>query len=206
MNCSYCGGVFILGNGIYDDGDFICGSCLASMMSQYSETNAKAGAGKAIVQKVPKKTATEAKAEIYQRYLRKSGWRFCESSLLWDMLVELQRHFPNGFTRAEEFEHLVDRFGRHHSRSHLRAAIYILYRIGTVRKTEALLTTDIPVSERVLSKKVDALLIERLIGICKLHQLNIEVDSILPLLANSYTASQLETLLSNAQLQVNNAT
>lgn len=206
MSCSYCGGVFILGDGIYDDGDFICGSCLASMMSQHSETNTEAGAGKAIVQKNHKKTVTETKTEIYQRYLRKSGWRFCEPSFLWDILVELQRHFSNGFTKAEEFEYLVDRFGQHYSRSHLRAIVYILYRIRAVRKTEVLLTTDIPASERVLSKKVDALLIERLIGICKLHQLNIEVDSIIPLLANSYTASQLEILLSNAQLQAKNAT
>lgn len=206
MNCSYCAGMFILGDGIYDDGDFICGSCLASMMSQYGETNETASAGKAIVQKVPKKTATEIKTEIYQRYLRRCGWRFCESSLLWDILVELQRHFPSGFTRAEEFEYLVDRFGQNYSRSHLRAAIYILYRIGTVKKVEVLLTTDIPISERVLSKKVDTLLMEKLIRICKLHQLNIEVDSIIPLLANSYTASQLETLLSKAQLQANNAT
>ncbi|MBD1866529.1 hypothetical protein H6F95_04250 [Cyanobacteria bacterium FACHB-471] len=177
------------------------------MMSQYSGTNAKARSGEAIVQKVLKKSTTEIKTEIYQRYLRKSGWRFCESSFLWDILVELQRHFPNGFTRAEEFEYLVERFKRHYSRSHLRAAIYILYRSGTVKKkTEILLTTDIPASERVLSKKVDALLIERLIGICKAHQLAIEVDGIIPLLVNSYTAAQLKTLLSNAQLLENDAT
>ena len=206
MSCN-CGGAFSLGNGIYDDGDFICGSCLTSMMSQCSGTNAKAYSGEAIVRKVPKKSAAETKTEIYRRYLRKVGWRFCEASLLWDILVELQRHFPNGFTRAEEFEYLVDRFGRHHSRSHLRAAIYILYRIGTVKKKiEILLTTDIPASERVLSRKVDALLIERLIGVCKARQLVIEVDSIIPLLVNFYTAAQLETLISSAELLGNDAT
>lgn len=33
--------------------------------------------------------------------------------------------------------------------------------------------------------------------VCQAHHLDIDVDSIIPLLANSYTAAQLEALVSN---------
>jgi formylmethanofuran dehydrogenase subunit E len=29
--CDYCGSEFILGDGIYDDGDFMCGHCIGHL-------------------------------------------------------------------------------------------------------------------------------------------------------------------------------
>jgi hypothetical protein len=33
--CDYCGSEFILGDGIYDDGDFMCGHCIAGYANDY---------------------------------------------------------------------------------------------------------------------------------------------------------------------------
>ena len=71
-------------------------------------------------------------AELYHRLLRKIGWSPCESSLLWDVLTKLDRQFPDGFTRSEEFDYLVQSFGHHQTRNELRSAICILFKAGFV--------------------------------------------------------------------------
>jgi hypothetical protein len=169
--------------------------------SEHRKINTKGSPKKGgINQAITQKKSLGARSETYQRYLRKSGWRFCESFFLWDILIELQQKFPNGFTRTDEFEYLVNRFGRRHSRSELRSAIYILYQIkAVIYKTNDILIVVFPPSERALSRRVDTLLINKIVNICKMRQLPFELESVVPLLTNSYTPSQIKNLISDAQ-------
>jgi hypothetical protein len=36
--CDYCGATFVLGDGIYDDGDFMCGNCITNFTTQFEVT------------------------------------------------------------------------------------------------------------------------------------------------------------------------
>lgn len=144
--------------------------------------------------------------DLYKRLLRKSNWRSCEPSFLWNALQSLQDRFPNGFTRSEEFEHLIETFGRNHTRGELRSAIHLLYKAGYVvqksqsQNEEQILIAELPVSERVMSKKVDLVLINRLVQLCKLHNIALIPEMITQLLTNSYTKEQLQTLIASNQV------
>ena len=63
---------------------------------------------------------TKPTTELYERFLRKSGWRSCESSFLWSSLTRLKQNFPRGFTRSQEFEYLIEIFGYNRTRGELR--------------------------------------------------------------------------------------
>jgi len=150
-------------------------------------------------------TLVEPTTDLYKRFLRKSGWRSCESSFLWDSLTKLKMRFPEGFTRSEEFEYLIESFGHNRTRGELRAAIYILYKAGFVSQQplrqddEPVLTALLPESERVMSKKVDAVMAHRLVHVCKFHNVSFIPELVIPLLSNSYTKEQFKILIDNAQ-------
>jgi uncharacterized protein (TIGR00288 family) len=150
-------------------------------------------------------TLVEPTTDLYRRFLRKSGWRSCESSFLWDSLTKLKMRFPDGFTRSEEFEYLIEAFGHNRTRGELRAAIYILYKTGFVSQQqlkqddEPVLTALLPEFERVMSKKVDAVMAHRLVHVCKFHNVSFIPELVIPLLSNSYTKEQFKILIDNAQ-------
>jgi uncharacterized protein (TIGR00288 family) len=153
-----------------------------------------------------KKESTLAKptTDLYKRFLRKSGWRSCESSFLWDSLTKLKMRFPQGFTRSEEFEYLIESFGHNRTRGELRAAIYILYKAGFVSQQqkqddEPILMALLPESERVMSKRVDAVMTHRLVHVCKSQNVPFISELVTPLLSNSYTKEQFKLLIEKAQ-------
>lgn len=142
--------------------------------------------------------------DLYRRLLRKSGWRSCESSFLWEILRKLQEKFPKGFTRSQEFECLIEIFGHSRTRADLRSAMYILYKVGCVIQKnqtngENILTVSMPISEQALSLQIEALMIKNLVYICKLGCIPCDARLILPLLKNNYDQSQLESIIDNVQ-------
>ena len=155
-----------------------------------------------------KKESTIAKptSDLYKRFLRKSGWRSCESSFLWDSLTKLKIRFPESFTKSEEFEYLIEAFGHNKTRGELRAAIYILYKTGFVSQQqqqkqddEPILTALLPKSEQIMSKKVDAVMTHRLVHVIKFNNVPFIPEIMIPLLSNSYTQEQFKVLIENAQ-------
>nr|WP_290223631.1 NYN domain-containing protein [Trichocoleus desertorum] len=150
-------------------------------------------------------TLTKPTTDLYRRFLRKSGWRSCESSFLWDSLTKLKIHFPKGFTRSKEFEYLIEVFGHNRTRGELRAAIYILYKAGFVSQQqqkqddEPILMASLPESERVMSKKVDAVMTHRLVHVINFNDVPFIPELVVPLLSNSYTKEQFKALIENAQ-------
>lgn len=150
-------------------------------------------------------TLAEPTTDLYKRFLRKSGWRSCESSFLWNSLTKLKMRFPEGFTKSEEFKYLIESFGHNKTRGELRSAIYILYKAGFVSQQqkqqddEPILMALLPESERVMSKKVDAVMTHRLIHVCEFHNVSFISELLTPLLSNSYTKEQFKVLIENAQ-------
>lgn len=150
-------------------------------------------------------TLSKPTTDLYRRFLRKSGWRSCESSFLWDSLTKLKTHFPEGFTRSEEFEYLVEAFGHNRTRGELRAVIYILYKAGFVtqqqqkQNDEPILMAHLPGSERAMSRKVDAVMAARLVHVCKFHNVSFIPELVISLLSNFYTKEQFKVLIENAQ-------
>jgi len=149
--------------------------------------------------------STEPTVDLYKRLLRKSNWISCESSFLWNTLKSLKERFPDGFTRSEEFEYLIEMFGRNHTRGELRSAIHLLYKAGYViqqsqkQNDEYILTAELPISERVMSKKIDSVLINRLIQLCKINNMAFAPKIVTQLLTNSYNQEQLKALIANNQ-------
>lgn len=153
-----------------------------------------------------KETAlTKPTSDLYKRFLRKSGWRPCESSFLWNCLTKLKIRFPDGFTRSEEFEYLIEAFGHNRTRGELRAAIYILYKTGFVSQQEQrpddepILAALVPESERKMSKKVDDIMTHRLVHVSKFNNMHFIPELVIPLLINSYTKEQFKGLIEKAQ-------
>ncbi|MBD2020262.1 NYN domain-containing protein [Leptolyngbya sp. FACHB-36] len=152
-------------------------------------------------------TLVEPTIDLYRRFLRKSGWRSYKSSCLWDALTGLKTRFPEGFTKGEEFEYLIESFGRNLTRGELRSMIYIFYKAGFVvqqqqkRNDESILTVDLPKSERVMSKKLDLVMVNRIVQICRLQEVSFIPELIPQLLINSYTQEQFNVLVINAQDQ-----
>ncbi len=152
-------------------------------------------------------TLAKPTSDLYRRFLRKSGWRSCESSFLWDSLTKLKIRFPDSFTKSEEFEYLIEAFGHNRTRGELRAAIYILYKAGFVlqqqhqqkQDDEPSLTAFLPISERVMSKKVDAVMAHRLVHVSKFNNVPFIPELVIPLLNNSYTQEQFKVFIKNAQ-------
>jgi hypothetical protein len=151
---------------------------------------------------------TSPTTELYHRLLRKIGWCSCELSFLWDALTKLDRHFPEGFTRSEEFEYLIESFGHHRTRKELRAVICVLFKSGFViyrkfqnQDDESVLLTEPPESERSLAKKVDAAMLPRLINTCKANNVPLELKALTPLLLSTYSKEELSNLINNAQEQ-----
>ena len=139
----------------------------------------------------------------YKRLLRKSGWRSCESSFLCDTLRRLQEHFPEGFTRSEEFQYLIEVFGYNRTRGELRSVIYLLYKAGYIthnrkmQNDEPILIANLPESEEEMSRNIDIVLVNRLVQLCKLHEISFIPELITQLLINSYTQEQLNRLIVN---------
>ncbi|XGV88336.1 MAG: NYN domain-containing protein [Limnothrix sp. BL-A-16] len=151
-------------------------------------------------------TLAEPSTDLYRRFLRKSGWRPCEPSFLWNSLNQLKIRFPDGFTRSEEFEYLIELLGHNRTRGELRAVTYILYKAGFVcqkqlqqQDDEPILIAVLPESEQVMSEKVDAVMVNRLVHVCKSHNVYFDPDRLIPLLSTSYSKEQLKTLIDNAQ-------
>lgn len=151
-------------------------------------------------------TLVEPTVDLYKRLLRKSSWRSCESSFLCDALKNLKERFPDGFTRSEEFEYLIEAFGYNRTRGELRSVIYLLYKAGYViqqlqkQNDEHIFIADLPESERVMSKKIDAVLVNRLVQLCKLHNTSFIPELVTQLLTNSYNKEQLKVLIANNQI------
>lgn len=151
-------------------------------------------------------TLVEPTVDLYKRLLRKSSWRSCESSFLCDALKNLKERFPDGFTRSEEFEYLIEAFGHNRTRGELRSAIYLLYKTGYViqqpqkQNDEHIFIADLPESERVMSNKIDAVLVNRLVQLCKLHNTSFIPELVTQLLTNSYNKEQLKVLIINNQI------
>lgn len=145
----------------------------------------------------------EPTVDLYKRLLRKSSWRSCESFFLCDALKNLKERFPEGFTRSEEFEYLIAAFGHNRTRGELRSAIYLLYKAGYViqqsqkQNDEHIFIANLPESERVMSKKIDAVLANRLFQLCKLHNTAFIPELVTQLLTNSYNKEQLKVLIAN---------
>ncbi|MDX2253895.1 MAG: NYN domain-containing protein [Pseudanabaenaceae cyanobacterium bins.39] len=151
-----------------------------------------------------KSTLVEPTTDLYRRFLRKSGWRSCESSFLWDSLNKLKDRFPDGFTRSEAFEYFIESFGHNRTRGELRSAIYILYKTGYVSQQllnqddETILTALLPESELAMSNKVDAVMTHRLVHVCKFHNVSFIPDLVVPLLNRSYNKEQFKVLIDHA--------
>jgi hypothetical protein len=150
----------------------------------------------------------EPTTEMYHRLLRRISWFSCELSFLWDALTKLDRLFPEGFTRSEEFEYLIESFGHNRTRKEIRAAIYVLYKSGFIiykkfqnQDDESVLFTEPPASERLLAERVDAAMLPRLINACKAHNVPLELKALTPLLLSTYSKEELKKLISNAQEQ-----
>jgi hypothetical protein len=123
-----------------------------------------------------------------------------------ELSVILRERFPEGFTRSEEFKYLIEAFGHNRTRGDLRSAIYLLYKAGYViqqpqkKNDEYIFTTHLPESDLIMSKKVDAILVDRLNQLCKLHSTSFIFELVNQLLINSYTKQQLEVLIANARI------
>lgn len=150
-------------------------------------------------------TLVEPTVDLYKRLLRKSGWRSCDSSFLCDALSKLRERFPAGFTRSEEFKYLIEVFGHNRTRGDLRSVIYLLYKAGYViqqpqkKNDEYIFTTHLSDSNLIMSKKVDAILANRLKQLCKLNNTSFVFEIVNQLLINSCTKEQLKALIANAQ-------
>lgn len=153
----------------------------------------------------PKNTLAEPTLDLYKRLLDKSGWRSCESSFLWDSLTKLQAHFPEGFTKSEEFKYLMEAFGSKRTREDLRTAMYIFNKAGFVitqlqkQNDEPILMANPPESEQAMSRKIDVVLLNRLVHICKSQNTSFIPELITSLLINSYTKEQFKVLIKDAQ-------
>ena len=96
-------------------------------------------------------------------------------------------------------------FGYNRTRGDLRSAIYLLYKTGYViqqpqkKNDEYIFTTHLPESDLIMSKKVDAILANRLKQLCKLHNTSFVFELVNQLLINSCTKEQLKVLIANAQ-------
>ncbi len=154
----------------------------------------------------PEHSITEPTIDLYKRFLRKKGWRACESSFLWDALTKIKDRFPENFTRSEEFEYLIETFGHNHTRGEIRSAIYILYKAGFVvqkpgkHQDEPILMADVPESEQLMSNQVDKVMLHWLNQACQSHNIAVIPDLITPLLINSYTKKQLQNIMKDIDI------
>jgi uncharacterized protein (TIGR00288 family) len=142
---------------------------------------------------------TNVTPALYKRYLRKSGWRPCETSLLWSSIHDLSTHFPDGFTRHEEFDYLIERYGHNRTRTELRAVIYILYKTGFVVQQqhddeEPILIAQTPESKEVLAEKVDIAMLQRLTHVCKSNQVPLIPEKVVALLNSNYSEENIKVL------------
>jgi len=137
---------------------------------------------------------------LYKRYLRKSGWRSCEISLLWSSLHDLSAHFPDGFTRQEELDYLTECHGHNRTRTELRAVVYILYKTDFVIQQhhnegeEPVLTVKIPESEQILAEKVDIVMMQKLSCICKSNNVPFIPEKMTTLLNRNYAKEKINIL------------
>ncbi|MBD3884428.1 NYN domain-containing protein [Phormidium tenue FACHB-886] len=145
----------------------------------------------------------EPPTELYKRFLHKSGWRSFESCFLWDCLTKLTMRFPEGFTRSEAFQYLIDSFGHNRARGDLRSAMYMLCEAGFItqqqQNDEPIWMTDLPKSERAMAKKMDVVMVHRLVHACKHQNISFIPELVIPLLSNSYVKEQFKALIENAQ-------
>lgn len=150
-------------------------------------------------------TLTQPTTGLYKRFLRKSGWRSCESSFLLNSLTKLKVRFPEGFTRSEEFQYLIEVFGHTRTRGELRSVIYILYKAGFVKQQqhnqsdEPILITYLPENEQIVSEKVDIVIMHKLIQACKSHNTPFVPDLAAQFLSSSYTKENLNALMRSVQ-------
>ncbi|MFE4107905.1 NYN domain-containing protein [Almyronema epifaneia] len=150
-------------------------------------------------------TVVEPSTDLYKRLLRKSGWRSCSSLFLWTILTNLQQQFPEGFTRSQEFEYLVESFGDSHTRGEIRAAIYILYKgkcvvqINKNPSDEPVFKVLLPASLQAMAKNIDVFLVFRLFKICQSNNVRFSFELLSPLLTESYTEKQLKGLIKDIQ-------
>ncbi|MEM9215449.1 MAG: NYN domain-containing protein [Cyanobacteria bacterium P01_F01_bin.150] len=148
----------------------------------------------------------EPTVDLYKRLLRKSNWRSCEPSFLIHALNKLRNRFSEGFTRSEEFKYLVEEFGHNRTRGELRSAIYLLYKAGYIKQQpqdisdEHTFTAELAESERVISEKLDTILINRLVHLCQSSNVSFIPQLTTHLLLNSYNKDQLKALISNNQV------
>lgn len=138
--------------------------------------------------------------ELYKRYLRKSGWRACEPSLLWSSLQNLSARFPEGFTRSEEFEYLIELHGHNRTRGDLRSVMYILYKTGFVvqkhpeESDDPVLEVHLPSSEQALSEKADIEMVQRLVHFCYSNNVPFIPETAVPLLNSAYAKENIHSI------------
>ncbi|HEY9879873.1 MAG TPA: hypothetical protein V6D29_15570, partial [Leptolyngbyaceae cyanobacterium] len=67
------------------------------------------------------------------------------------------------------------------------------------KNDESILMVTLPESEKIMSRKIDAVLLNRLAYVCKSHNTFLNPELITPLLINSYTKEQFKVLIESAQ-------
>jgi hypothetical protein len=145
--------------------------------------------------------------DLYKRLLRKSSWRTCEPSFLCEALRQLKEKFPEGFTRSQEFEFLVEAFGHDRTRGELRSVIYLLYKAGYVQQDtkqndEVILTVALLDTENRIAEKVDLILVNRLAYLCQANNVPLSSNIVASLLHNSY-GDRLKDIIAQANSAVN---
>lgn len=152
-------------------------------------------------------TPIEPTTEIYNRLLRNISWLPCDSSLLWNALSQLNAHFPGGFTRSEELDHLVETFGHAQTRSELRATISTFFKAGLVshrslqsQEEKPVFIAKLPETEQAMAKIVDEAMLPRLISACQSNRVTLMHKAVMPLLLSIYTTAELTALIKTSSV------
>lgn len=150
----------------------------------------------------PTATSVEPTTEIYNRLLRKISWLPCDSSLLWNVLTQLNAHFPEGFTRSEELNYLVETFGHAQTRSELRATISTFFKAGLVsqkplqsQEEKSVFIAKLPETEQAMARIVDEAMLPRLVNACQTNRVPLTHKAVIPLLLSAYTPAELSALI-----------
>lgn len=175
--------------------------------AQATETGAKVGN---LTQTEPLLSAEIAQptVERYHQLLRKVSWSYCESTLLWDAVTKLDAHFPDGFTRSEELDYLIQLFGDRRTRKELRAVICVLFKTGFVsyrryqgESEKSILIAQPPALLQVMVEQVDMEMLRRLVSACDTSGTPFVSQAIIPLLLGAYSKAELRNLTEKAQLE-----
>ncbi len=122
--------------------------------------------------------------------------------MLWNALTRLNAHFPEGFTRSEELDHLVETFGHVRTRNELKATISTFFKAGLVRQKplqnqeeKCVFIAKLPETEQAMAKVVDEAMLPRLANACQSNRVPLTHKAVTPLLLSTYTTAELSDLI-----------